>query len=100
MNKNLVEISAKQSLIQKFCKKYGIVFLGVFGSFVRDEAKDTSDIDILVKFERVGGLLEFIGAEQELSNLLGRKVDLVEEKGIPELLKGRIKKEIVPIYGK
>jgi len=98
MNNTLIEISSKQNLIEEFCKKYGIIFLGVFGSFARGEAEDDSDIDILAKFEHIGGLLEFIRVEYELSDLLGRKVDLVEEKGIPDLLKERIEKEIMPIY--
>lgn len=98
MNDNLTKILPKQNLIREYCKKSGITFLGVFGSFARNEIRDTSDIDILVRFERVGDILEFIKIEYQLSDLLGRKVDLVEEKGIPELFKKRIKKEVVPIY--
>lgn len=100
MNGNLVQISSKRSSIREFCKKYGITFLGIFGSFARNEAKSESDIDILVKFERVGGLLEFMKVEYELGDLLGKKVDLVEENGIPGLLKKRIKKEVIPVYEK
>jgi len=98
MNNTPIEILSKRGLIEKFCKKNGIIFLGVFGSFARNETKEESDIDILAKFEHIGGLLEFIRVEYELSDLLGRKVDLVEEKGIPNLLKERIEKEIMPIY--
>jgi predicted nucleotidyltransferase len=98
MDNILTEILSKQNLIQDFCKKYGITYLGVFGSFARGEEKGSSDIDILVKFNHSGGLLEFIRIENELSSLLKRKVDLVTEKALHHLLRDKILKEVVPIY--
>jgi predicted nucleotidyltransferase len=64
-------------------QKYGIVILGVFGSYARGEQKETSDVDILVKVERPLGL-KFITAKLELERLLGLKVDLVSINAVKQ----------------
>jgi len=76
-------------------EKYTIKRIGVFGSFVRGENKKESDIDILVEFEEVPGLLRFIEIEEYLSRILGRKVDLVRKPAIRKELKDRILNEVV-----
>ena len=76
-------------------EKYTIKRIGVFGSFVRGENKRESDIDILVEFEEVPGLLKFIEIEEYLSRILGRKVDLVRKPAIRKELKDRILNEVV-----
>ncbi|MFH1957289.1 MAG: nucleotidyltransferase family protein [bacterium] len=98
MKRKFKGILLKRNLIREFCKKHGIVFLGIFGSFARNEAKDSSDVDILIKFDRIGGLLEFIKTENDLGDLFGRKVDLVTEKALHPLLRDRILKDVTPIY--
>jgi hypothetical protein len=60
-------------------KKYAVKSLGVFGSYVRKEQIDTSDIDILIDFEKPIGLIAFIGLETFLSENLKIKVDLVSK---------------------
>ncbi|MBI4663769.1 MAG: nucleotidyltransferase family protein [Verrucomicrobia bacterium] len=57
--------------------KYGVSNLSVFGSFVRGDAGPGSDVDLLVEFDRVPGLFKFVELEDELSAMLGVKVDLV-----------------------
>ena len=61
-------------------EKYGIKEFGIFGSYLRGEAKEES-LDILVEFEHDAkiGLLDFVELENYLSDLLGVKVDLVEK---------------------
>jgi len=64
--------------IAEFCRRNHIKRLALFGSVLRDDFRPDSDIDVLVEFEpeaRVG-LLTLAGMEIELSELLGRKVDL------------------------
>ena len=57
--------------------------LGIFGSYVRGEAKKGSDLDLLVEIEDPKmGLLRFIALENYLSDLLGVKVDLVEKQAL------------------
>ncbi len=79
-------------------KKHGAKKIAVFGSYARGEEKPKSDIDILVEFSERKSLLELVGIEQELSDSLGIKVDLLTEKSISPYLIGRIKKEMKVIY--
>ena len=64
--------------IAKFCKRNQIRKLSLFGSVLRADFSDYSDVDILIEFEsgKVKGMLEMAGLEIELSDILGRKVDL------------------------
>lgn len=62
-------------------QKYKVKELAIFGSYVRGEQGEISDIDILVEFEEPIGL-EFFSLEEYLENLLGLKVDLVSKKGV------------------
>jgi predicted nucleotidyltransferase len=75
--------------------KYKVKEIGVFGSYVRGQQKKQSDIDILVEFEVVPGLLKFIELEDYLSELLGVKVDLVRKSSIREELRDTILQEVV-----
>ena len=67
----------RERLIE-FCKRHHIRKLSLFGSILRDDFRPTSDIDVLVEFEagHIPGLA-FFGMEVELSEILGRKVDLL-----------------------
>ncbi len=63
--------------IAEFCRRNHIRRLALFGSVLRDDFRPDSDVDVLVEFEpdaRIG--LRFFVLEQELSEILGRKVDL------------------------
>jgi hypothetical protein len=76
-------------------KNYGVKDLGLFGSFVRDEATEKSDIDLLVEFE-VGKKTynNFIGLAYFLEDLLGRRVELLTSQSISPYLKSNILKEV------
>jgi len=69
-----------------FCQKWRITELAVFGSLLRDDFGPESDIDCLVVFapDAKWTLLDVIGAEQELSDLVGRPVDLVEKQVVEQ----------------
>jgi predicted nucleotidyltransferase len=75
-------------------KEYGVAKIGVFGSVVRDEQVDASDIDILVEFSRATGLVQFIRLEEELQALLGAKVDLVTRKALKKHIGQQILREV------
>ena len=64
---------------------YGIVILGIFGSYARDEQKETSDIDILVEIERPIGL-KFFELWDELEKMLGCRVDLITTRAVKQKL--------------
>jgi len=84
--------------IIQMLKEQGVKKIAIFGSYVREEENTESDIDILVEFSDRKSLLELVGIEQELSERLGIKVDLLTEKSISPYLIDRIKKEMVVIY--
>lgn len=81
----------KRELRQKFKVKD----IGVFGSYVRNEQRKTSDIDVLVEFVEPVGLFEFMALEDYLSSLLGVKVDLVSRKALKPHIGKRVLKEVV-----
>lgn len=71
--------------------------LGVFGSFVRGEQTQGSDIDVLVEFAEPIGLFEFMALENYLTDLLGTKVDLVSKKALKPHIGKRILQEVVVV---
>jgi predicted nucleotidyltransferase len=77
--------------------KYSVVVVAIFGSYVRDEQKRESDIDLLVEILRPISLLELAGAEIYLSDILGGKVDLVPKRSIREELRETILKDAIAL---
>lgn len=77
--------------------KYGVSVVGIFGSYVRGEQEQRSDIDLLADILRPISLLEMVGAEIYLSEALGIKVDLVPERSVREELRDNILEEVVNI---
>jgi len=78
-------------------ERFRVKEMGIFGSYVRGEAKGGSDLDVLVEFEEDAklSLLDMVGLETELSDLLGVKVDLVEKKNLKPHIGQRILKEAI-----
>lgn len=72
--------------------------LRLFGSVARGDASETSDADLIVDFTRRKSLLDLVRIERELSEALGRKVDLLTERALSPYLKGQILKESRVIY--
>ena len=79
-----VQIDIPSDRIEAFCRKWKIREMALFGSVLREDFGPDSDIDVLVTFEDKvpWSLLDVIAAEQELEELFGRKVDLVERPTI------------------
>jgi uncharacterized protein len=75
-------------------KKYHLKEMGVFGSYLRNEQKKESDLDILVDYEQTPGLFSFVRLEEELSRLLGIQVDLVMKSALKPHIGKRILEEI------
>ena len=86
--------SILQQLKPELMSKYGISTLGLFGSIVRDDFTDQSDIDIVVSFSKPIGS-DFITLAYELEEKLNRKVDLVSINGIKPRYMEVIKPEIL-----
>jgi len=75
--KSKARVSFPQQKIAEFCRKHHIKKLAVFGSVLRPDFREDSDIDVLVEFDpnHIPGLA-FFSMQDELSEILGRKVDL------------------------
>lgn len=73
-----IEQKISKEKLADFCRSYCIRKLSIFGSSIRDELQPDSDIDILVEFEKdhIPGLFAIVRMEMELTEMLGRKVDL------------------------
>lgn len=94
--KTLEEI--KQWLMQHksvLQERYQVRELGIFGSYVRQEQTETSDVDMLVEFSETPSLLKFVNLENYLSDSLGVKVDLVHKAGLKPRLGDRILAEVI-----
>jgi uncharacterized protein len=73
--------------IEALCRKHGVAELSVFGSVLRNDFGPESDVDFLVRFKNDDAgpwMGKFIDLEQELSALLGRKVDVVDRGGVEQ----------------
>ncbi len=94
--KTLEEI--KQLLVQHkllLQERYKVSELGIFGSYVRQEQTENSDVDLLVEFSETPSLLKFVNLENYLSDSLGVKVDLVHKKGLKPRIGERILAEVI-----
>jgi len=94
MEARIEEIRQK---ILPILRRSGVRKAGIFGSVARGEARENSDIDILVDIESEMSLLDFIGLKLEIEKALGREIDLVEYSTIKPLLRERILGEQVAI---
>jgi predicted nucleotidyltransferase len=81
-------------------KRNDVEFVGLFGSLARGEGDAESDIDFLVRFRKPKSLLEIISLEQELSDIAGRKVEIITEGSLHPYLAPFIYKDLKPFYGK
>lgn len=78
-------------------ERYDVRSLGVFGSYVRGEARPDSDLDVLVEFSTPPTLFEYVRLQNELSDRLGVRVDLVMKSALKPVLGARILEEVVPV---
>jgi len=90
-------LQAKREEILRVAAKRGARNVRIFGSVARGEADEASDIDILVDLEPGRSLLDLGGLWSELNELLGRKVEVVTEKGLRERIRDRVLREAVPL---
>ncbi|WP_198807701.1 nucleotidyltransferase family protein [Leptolyngbya sp. BL0902] len=76
-------------------ERYSVRELGIFGSYVRQEQTESSDVDLLVEFSETPSLLKFVNLENYLSDNLGVKVDLVHKTGLKPRLGEHILAEVI-----
>jgi predicted nucleotidyltransferase len=85
-------IAIPMDALAALCRRYFVRELSLFGSVLRDDFRDDSDIDVLVEFEPDApiDLILYIRLGRELSALLGRQVDLVEKPGLKPFLRDEV----------
>jgi uncharacterized protein len=87
-----------KNIILNHLKKYDPIKVGIFGSYARGDNKTGSDIDILVEFKEAPSLLTLIKLENDLSEILGVKVDLVTTGALKnKRIKKSIRKDLINI---
>lgn len=89
------EVESLKSQIVHVLKRYDVGRAAIFGSFATGEAREDSDLDILIEFvaQKRKSLLDLAGLKIELEQASGRNVDIVEYSTIHPLLKDKILKE-------
>jgi uncharacterized protein len=98
MRKTIMQISSILKETLPYIKnKYEVEEVEIFGSYVRKEDTDDSDIDLLVSFSDAPSLIKFIELENYLSGLIGIKVDLVMKNSLKKNLRHFILREARPI---
>ena len=79
----------------ELAKQHRVKSLAVFGSLARDDAAETSDVDLIVEFDRPIGLLAFARLRRYLSELLGTEVDLVTPNALREEMREQVLREAI-----
>jgi predicted nucleotidyltransferase len=79
----------------KLDERYGVRSLALFGSVARNEATASSDIDLLVEFNRPIGLFEFFALQDELESLLNCSVDIGTVDSLKPRVRARVLEEAV-----
>jgi predicted nucleotidyltransferase len=97
-----LKVQIPQKFLKEFCTKHHIIKLALFGSVLTNQFSETSDVDILVEFEpqHIPGLFAFVGMKEELSQQLGREVDLKTPGSISQSFREEVLRQSYLIYGK
>jgi len=83
--------------VLRLAAKYGATNVRVFGSVARGEAGEESDIDLVVRMAPGRSLFDLGGLLMDLQDLLGRRVDIVTERGLRPRMRERVLREAVPV---
>jgi predicted nucleotidyltransferase len=92
-----VTIEQVKKRILPLLKEAGVLRSSLFGSFIRGEQTEQSDIDILIEFPKGKSLLDLVDLEMKLEQALGRKVDLLTYNSLSPYLKDSIQSSQLPI---
>ena len=98
MNSELEKIVRNiKNLEVEIRRDYKAKIVGLFGSYVRGEQKERSDVDILVRFFEGATLFDFVGLAEFLEEKLNVKVDIVSERALRPELKEQILREVIAV---
>src|SRR5690348_11529653 len=86
--------------IKSFCKKHHVAFLALFGSILTSQFSQSSDVDVLVKFEKrhIPNFFDLIDMESELTSIFGRQVDLKTPNDLSPYFRDEVLSQAKIIY--
>jgi len=90
----ITRLAARQAELQE---RFGLEWLGLFGSAARDELGADSDVDILVKFSGPARWDSYVNLRAALEELVGRRVDLVTETGLKPRARASVERDLIPV---
>jgi predicted nucleotidyltransferase len=90
-------IHDKRDAILEIALRYGASDIRVFGSVARGDATDSSDLDLIVRFEPGRSLLDHGGLVMDLRELLGIRVDVIDEEAMRPRFRQHVMKEAIPL---
>jgi uncharacterized protein len=96
------ELTARlRKAVQDSPYRDAIRFVALFGSQIHGTAENDSDVDVLIDFDPGAtiGLFEFIEIQEQFSDVLGKKVDLLTPQALSEYFRDEVLREAEPIYG-
>ncbi len=91
------QLKENREEILRIAARHGARNIRLFGSVARGEADEASDIDFLVELEAGRSLFDHAALLLELQHLLGRRVDVVSDRGIKTRIRERVLREAVPL---
>ena len=91
------ELRRQRDQILGVASRHGALNVRVFGSVARGESDERSDVDFLVEMERGRSLLDLGGFLMDLEELLGKRVDVVTERGLRSRIRERVLREAIPL---
>lgn len=87
-----------QHKVNEVCQANGLTYMGIFGSQVRGEANEDSDVDVLIETDTTKSLFELVKIQAQLESLLTKKVDLVLKESLKGEYKQSVLSDLVSIY--
>ena len=91
------DILKRRDDILEVAKRYGASDIRIFGSVARGDADEKSDLDLVVRFEPGRSLFDHGGLLMDLRELLGFKVDVIDEGALSGRFEQRVRQEAVPL---
>ena len=93
----MTDIQQRRSEILRLAEKHGARNVRLFGSVVHGDNDPTSDLDVLVQFDDDRSLVDHVALKQALEDLLGCRIDVVEDQALHRALRDRILSEAVSL---
>lgn len=96
-NKVPPSLADQHGAVMRLARQHGATNVRLFGSAIRDEEHEGSDLDLLVEMEPGRSLLDHVALKQDLEDLLGCKVDVVTEQSLHPRIRERVLREAVSL---